>query len=146
MRMLTVGELAKEAGVGAQTIRYYERIKLLAPAPRSPGGHRQYPPEEVARVRFIKQAQSLGFSLEEIRGLLQLRTDPASTCAQVKARAQEKIAAIEAKIAGLEAMRSALVTLARQCRPGDPISACPILDAMQGGEAPPGGENHEKPT
>lgn len=132
MAKLTIGQLAKGAGVKKETVRYYERRGLIAEPPRSQGGYRLYPPGEVARIRFIKRAQTLGFSLREIAELLSLRVDPHSTCQQVKAKAQAKIADIEQRITALREMRRALARLAAQCRGQGPSSACPILEALDG--------------
>lgn len=131
MEVLTIGELARRAGVGVETIRFYERKGLIEePERRSSSRYRQYPPEAVRRVRFIRQAKELGFTLEEIRELLELRVDPDSTCADVRGRAREKIADIEERIAGLEGMREALERLARKCRGRGPTAHCPILEEL----------------
>ncbi len=138
---LTIGELARAAGVKVATLRYYERRGLVTPPPRSPSGYRLYPPQALERVRFIKSAQALGFSLREIAELLALRHDPQGTCAQVKARAQAKIAEIDAKIATLQEIRQELAQLSARCRGEGPLRACPILDALE--HAPSKEETHE---
>ena len=134
MPKLTIGQLAGGAGVGVETVRYYERRGLIPEPPRSPGGYRIYSPKEVARIRFIKRAQSLGFSLNEISDLLSLKVNPRSTCAQVKSSAQAKIEDIDRRIAALQEMRQALARLAAQCRGNGPSSACPILEALDAEE------------
>ena len=95
MDTLTIGKVAREAGVGVETIRFYEREGLLESPDRRPSGYRQYEPEAIARLRFIKQAQRLGFTLREIKELLALKLDPDATRKQVKERAVAKIADIE---------------------------------------------------
>ncbi|RJX28417.1 MAG: MerR family transcriptional regulator [Desulfarculus sp.] len=134
MANLTIGQLAARAGVKVETVRYYERRGLLPAPPRSPGGYRLYPAEEAGRIRFIRRAQSLGFSLREIAELLCLRVDPRSTCQQVKAQTQAKIADIDRKVVALRQMRQALARLAAQCRGRGPTSACPILEALDAEE------------
>ncbi len=127
---LTVGQLAKHAEVGVPTIRFYERRGLLPVPARRTSGYRQYPPDSVRRVRFIRHAQELGFSLREVQELLALSIDPGKSCADVRTRAAAKVADIEAKTASLNRMRKVLLKLMNNC-PGDgPTDACPILLAM----------------
>ncbi len=128
---LTVGQLARAAGVNPQTVRYYERRGLLPEPPRTPAGYRLYPPEAVIRLRFIKQAQELGFSLEEIRDLLALRVDGTTSCPEVQRRTQAKIQQLDARIRRLQAMRAALVDLAAACGRDDLDGECPFLDALE---------------
>lgn len=115
-----------------ETIRYYERRGLIPEPLRSKSGYRQYALDAVKRITFTKRAQELGFSLKEIQELLSLRVNPETTSADIKKRAQAKIADIEAKISDLERMKGTLMKLASACREGDPTSACPILDALEG--------------
>lgn len=130
---LTVGQLAKRAGVGVPTLRFYERRGLLPPPPRRSSGYREYPVDSVRRVRFIRQAQELGFSLREITELLTLSANPASSCAAVRDKAAEKLIDIEAKLASLTRMRKVLIGLMEAC-PGDgPAETCPILAALDEG-------------
>ncbi len=131
---LSIGQLAGAAGVRVETVRFYERQGLLPAPPRKRSGYRQYPREAVARVRFIRRAKQLGFTLREIAELLALRVDPDKTCADVRAMAREKIADVEAKLHELERIRIALERLSRQCRGKGPTSECPILDAIETGE------------
>ena len=130
MSALTSGKLAKAAGINTETLRYYERRGLLPEPPRRDSGYRLYPPESVERLRFIKRAQSLGFTLEEIGRLLALRISHTATAKDVRDEAEEKIAQIEAKIAALTDMRTALTHLVEQCHGEGPTSDCPILDAL----------------
>jgi MerR family mercuric resistance operon transcriptional regulator len=130
MKPLTIGQVARHAGVGIETVRFYERQGLLEEPARKESGYRQYPEDVVARLRFIKRAKELGFSLKEIKELLALRVDPDTTCAEVKSRAEAKIADIEEKIQALLRIKKALVKLTKACSGHGPTSECPILDAL----------------
>src|SRR5499426_4184977 len=105
MERLTIGEVAKQAQVGIETLRYYERTGLVARPPRSESNYRLYPQESVRRVQFIKRAQELGFSLKEIIDLLALRATPETPCADIRMRALDKITTIDEKIQALCAMK-----------------------------------------
>jgi Hg(II)-responsive transcriptional regulator len=128
---ITIGQLAKDVGVNIQTVRYYERLKLLAPTARMPSGYRLYGTAEVQRLRFIKNAQALGFTLEEIAGLLNLRVDSTASCGDVQRRAQAKLAKVEAKLKDLASMARVLRSLVRSCRDGQPTDRCPILKSLE---------------
>ena len=128
---VTIGRLAKAVGVNIQTVRYYERRRLLTPTARTPSGYRLYGTAEIQRLRFIKNAQSLGFTLEEIAGLLNLRVNSAARCGDVQRRAQGKLARVEAKIKDLEAMSRVLRNLIRSCRSQQPTDRCPILKSFE---------------
>ena len=135
MESLTIGQVAKRAGVGVETIRFYEREGLIAEPERRPASrYRQYPPQAVRRVRFIRHAKELGFTLKEIQELLELRVNPGSTCADVRKRAQEKVADIEERVVSLQRMKTALERLARKCRGQGPTTECPILEELDRGE------------
>jgi MerR family mercuric resistance operon transcriptional regulator len=126
---LTIGRLARAAGVHVETIRYYQRRSLLALPEKPLGGVRHYPQAAVERVHFIKRAQALGFTLEEIAALLQL--DDASACTETRELAARKLAAIERKLADLTAMREALITLIAQCdQRQEPRQPCPIIQSL----------------
>jgi MerR family mercuric resistance operon transcriptional regulator len=127
---LTIGQLAKKAQVNVETIRYYERRGLIPEPPRRESGYRQYSEMDVARIRFIKNAKELGFSLKEILELLSLRVDPKTTCGDVKKRAEGKIADMEEKIKALQRMKKALTKLASTCRGRGPTTECPILEML----------------
>jgi MerR family mercuric resistance operon transcriptional regulator len=128
---MTIGELAGRAGVNVQTVRYSERRGLLQEPPRRDSGYREYEPGALDRLRFIRRAQELGFTLSEIGGLLALRLAPETTAADVKARAEEKIQEIDDKVRDLERIRHALTHLAGRCRGGHgPTGDCPLLDAL----------------
>ncbi len=133
MEHLKTGELAKRAGVNVETLRFYERKGLLPVPPRRESGYREYPEESVRRIRFIKRAQELGFSLGEIQELLALRVQRGTTCAEVKERAELKIRDVRQKIADLKAIERALNKLAATCSGRGPITGgCPILENLDG--------------
>ncbi len=124
---LTIGQVAKQAGVGVETIRFYERERIIAEPPRRESGYREYDPEIVKRLHFIKRAQELGFSLKEIVQLLALRVDPRTSCAGVKKRAEAKLEEIERKIQDLKRMQKILKEVTAACVASKPITDCPIL-------------------
>jgi MerR family mercuric resistance operon transcriptional regulator len=130
MGNLTIGQLARMAQVNVETVRYYERRGLMPEPPRRDSGYRQYSEPDVIRIKFIKRAQTLGFTLKEISELLSLRIDPNTTCADVKRRAEVKIADMEEKIKALQRMKKALTKLASTCRGRGPMSECPILEVL----------------
>ncbi len=126
----TIGQLASAAGVGVETVRYYQRRGLLEEPTRG-NGYRRYDASHLERLRFIKRAQELGFTLAEIAELLALRLDPGKTAADVKARAEAKITEVEGKLRDLEQIRHALVHLAGRCRGGKgPMGECPLLEEL----------------
>ena len=114
----------------SQTIHFYERKGLLPRSPRTASNYRMYSQDAVQRVRFIKRAQELGFALKDIKELLSLRATPGSRCADVRQRAQAKLQDIDEKIGTLQRMRKALTKLIGECEGRKPISACPILEAL----------------
>ena len=130
MKPLTIGEVARRAGVGVETVRFYQRQGLLAEPVRRGPGYRQYAEDVVSRLRFIRRAKDLGFSLKEIGELLALRVEPSTSCAEVRERAAAKIADIEAKMESLRRMKEALVKVTGECSGRGPTSECPILDAL----------------
>ncbi len=132
MKPLTIGHLAREAGVNLETVRYYERQGLLAKPPRSASGYRLFPSDAARRLRFIRRAQELGFSLKEIRELLSLRVSRRTTSADIRTRAEAKIVDIEAKIKNLESMKKTLRKLTRVCDGCSPVAQCPILESLDG--------------
>src|SRR5438552_16468377 len=131
MNTLRTADVAKQGGVNLETIRYYERRGLLPKPPRTPAGYRTFDAAALRRLRFIKQAQALGFSLKEIKELLALRVDPRTSCADVRRRAEAKIADVEAKLRVLRTMKRALVQLTAACAGRGPVSACPILETLE---------------
>ena len=129
-RPLTIGQVAREAGVGVETIRFYEREGLIDNPPRRPSGYRQYDRQAVRRIRFIRHAKELGFTLREIRQLLDVQIAPDEACGEVLELASAKIADIEQRIDTLREIREALMKLAAACRERRRSDPCPILDAM----------------
>lgn len=125
---LSIGRLAGEAGVNVETIRYYQRRGLLAEPDKPGSGHRRYSPLLVKRVRFIKRAQALGFTLEEIAGLLRL--DEAHACAETRDLAARKLQLVDSKLVDLAAVRKALSKLMHQCDSTGGAGACPIIHAL----------------
>ena len=129
---LTSGQVAKRAGVGVETLRFYEREGLLAAPARTAGGYRQYPPAAVARVQFIRRAQLLGFLLKDIKELLALREDPGAGSGDVREKAVAKLADIDQRIKDLEAMKAELTRLVAACDGSGPAAHCPIITAITG--------------
>jgi Hg(II)-responsive transcriptional regulator len=125
-----ISEAAQQAGVNVQTIRYYERRGLLPSPARRTSGYRELPAETVRRVRFIKRAQELGFSLDEVKELLQLRAAKPRNRTRVRAVAERRVEQIERKIAELEALRGILRGLIHQCHEGTTLD-CPIIEAFE---------------
>ena len=135
---MTVGTLAKQAGVKIDTIRYYERHGLLPQSPRTNSGYRTFTDASVERLRFIKNAQALGFTLSEIKQLFTLRIRVGSTCTDVRNRAESKQADIEQKIRSLQAMKRALQQLVSACSTHGPASECSFFENLdrQGNQKP----------
>lgn len=131
MQTMLIGQVAREAGVGVETVRFYEREGLLDEPDRRDSGYRLYGADAVARLRLIKRAKQLGFTLKEIKALLALRRDPDATPADVRARALAKIADIDARVRDLQRMRAALVPLTEVCDGHGPLDDCPILRALE---------------
>ncbi len=127
----TIGSVAKRAGVGVETVRFYERQGLIKQpsAPRT--GFRQYSDDIVDRVRFIRHAKDLGFTLAEIGELLSLRADPRINCETVRYKAEEKVADVDAKMRALRKIKTQLQKLARACENRETTAECPILEALR---------------
>ncbi len=131
MTQKRIGAAAREAGVGVETIRFYERKGLIEQPPKPAfGGFRAYPPETLRRIRFIRQAQELGFSLREIDEILSLRADPSADCADVRAQATAKLAEVDRKIAWLKVMRRALEDLIAACPGRGALKTCTIMETI----------------
>jgi MerR family mercuric resistance operon transcriptional regulator len=156
---LSIGQVAKQAGVEVATVRFYERRGLLSEPVRKDSGYRQYTEDVVGRLCFIKRAKELGFSLKEISELLSLQADPLTTCADVRARGLAKLKDIAGKIRDLEKIQDALERVTAACKGSGPIQQCSILDALNGSRAmaPKGtssahrttrkkGDSHERQT
>jgi len=132
MKGFTIGRVAKAADVNVETVRFYERRGLIEQPPKPAfGGVRRYDEGTVARIRFIRQAQDIGFSLREIADLLSLRADPHADCAEVRARAIEKRDEVMAKLDRLSRIHDALETLIAQCPGRGDLDACTILEAIE---------------
>ena len=131
-----IGQLARAAGVGVETLRYYERIGLLAQPGRSKGAYRRYDADAISRLGFIRRATELGFSLAETRDLLALRAREGAPCASVRAKASAKLALVEQKLAELTLLRDAIATLVTACAGDRAVEHCTILAAIGGGDEP----------
>lgn len=127
---LKIGQLAARAGVPTATVRYYERRGLIAPAPRTATGYRAYGPETVRRLRFIKHAQELGFTLEEVQAMLELQVEDPAACARVEATTRAKIQTVRKRLAELRRLERTLERLARACEQQPPSDPCPVLVAL----------------
>lgn len=128
---MRTGEVAQQAGVNLQTLRYYERRGLLKEPKRRPSGYRSYPQDTVDRLRFVKRAQQLGFTLTEVEGLLNLASGGPTSCEQARTMATEKVAELDAKITALRAMRKALDRLIDTCDLPRGSRTCPLIDSLQ---------------
>ena len=124
-----IGEAAEQAGVNVQTLRYYERRGLLPKPPRRASGYREFPDDAVRVVRFIKRAQELGFSLDEVEDLLKLRRGSRLNRKQIRSVAERRVRQIEQKISELARMRAALRRLVHACHQGTTLD-CPIIEAL----------------
>jgi len=131
MARKTIGWVAKESGVNAQTVLYYERRGLLPVPARSMNGYRVFNDVSVRRIRFIKRAQELGFTLKQVIALLALQGEQDASCGDVSAMAANHLEDIEAKINDLERMRAALMPLVDTCPGKGPLKVCPILDSLE---------------
>ena len=129
-QMMTIGKVAKIAGVNVETVRYYERRGLIERPLLREGSFRAYPKETVNRIRTIKRTQSLGFTLEEIKDLLTIRLEEKAQCKEVFGKVQRKISDIDEKIKSLRAIKRQLTTLASACQSEDLNAKCPILEAL----------------
>jgi Hg(II)-responsive transcriptional regulator len=126
-----ISKAAEQSGVNVQTLRYYERRGLLPRPPRRASGYREFPPDAVNVVRFIRRAKDLGFSLEDVDELLRLRRNSGRHRARIRALAEGRIRQIEQKLAELERMKRALKTLVHSCQEGTALE-CPIIEALDG--------------
>lgn len=129
MQTLTIGKVAKQAGVGIDTVRFYEREGLLPETQRTTSGYRLYSADDVDRLRFIRRAKTLGFSLEEIAELLQLNAAKGSR-ASVKRVAEQRLADLDQKLRELTAIRDALATLVQRCSGQGSLKGCPIIEGV----------------
>lgn len=127
---MRTGEVARQAGVNAQTLRYYERRGLLAEPPRSPAGYREYPGSAIRVLRFVKRAQELGFTLDQVEALLSLSDGGPAECETVRALVDAKIVDLDARIADLQRMRALLGDFAGRCDLPRADRRCDLLDAL----------------
>lgn len=130
MQTMTIGQLAKQTGVGIETIRYYERRGLLPCPARKTSGYRQFGDEALARMQFIRRAQGVGFTLREIEALLRLRDDPRATRAEVRHEVAAKIEDIDAKIREMRRMRKELQAMLASCHGDGAADDCPIIEQL----------------
>lgn len=131
MNTIGIGELARRSGVGHETIRYYERESLVPRPPRTAANYRRYPLSAVTRLRFIRMAKGLGYTLDEIRELLSLQ-DANGDRAEVKKLAGHKLRQIRARIGELQRMELALAKMYRRCSGTGPVEGCPIIETLTG--------------
>ena len=131
MQEFTIGSLARQANVNIETIRFYERKGLMPNPQRTPAGFRVYSQKDLQRLNFILMAKKHGFTLKEIKELLDLRVNPNSTCDDVRKKAEIKIKLIEQKLQELRRMKKALKTLMASCHGSNPAGECPILEAFE---------------
>jgi Hg(II)-responsive transcriptional regulator len=127
---MRTGQVARQSGVNIQTLRYYERRGLLRVPPRRPSGYREYAPDAVGIIRFVKRAQELGFSLNEVESLLNLAAGGPANCDRARGLATEKLADLEGKIASLRAMQGSLRKLVATCEKPRRQRECPLLEAL----------------
>ena len=127
---MRIGEVATNARVSVETLRYYERRGLLPKPERSASGYRSYPADTVRRVHFVRHAQQLGFTLDEITDLLRMWEDSATSCEQVAGRAAATLTRIDAKMEQLARMRGALAQYVNACRARETLADCPLLVSL----------------
>lgn len=133
---MKIGSVAEAAGVEVSTVRYYERRGLLAEPPRTSSGYRQYDETVVDRIRFVRQAQDLGFTLEEIEELLALRVEDSSSCGVVEEATRAKLRSVDAKIRELRRLRGVLARLVRSCEAKESTEECPVLGMLEEEKVP----------
>jgi MerR family Zn(II)-responsive transcriptional regulator of zntA len=133
METMSVGELAKSAGVHSETVRFYEREGLMPEPDRTSGGHRMFAEPDLARLRFIQRAKACGFTLREVKELLYLRESDLATCTDVREKAEAKLVETEGKIKALNELRRHLKQLINDCPGGDdPVDCCNIIKDLDG--------------
>ncbi|WP_306257629.1 helix-turn-helix domain-containing protein [Pararhizobium sp. IMCC21322] len=128
-RGYAIGEMSKRTRVNIETVRYYERINIMPKPDRTTGGNRQYNHDQLKRLSFIKTSRDLGFSINEIRALLEMVDRQDFTCAEVHSLTVEHLASVREKIKGLRMLEKALVGMAAECSQGD-VPECPILESL----------------
>ena len=143
MTELTIGKIAERAGVGVETVRFYERKGLIDQPRRPHRGYRVYPTEAIDRIRFIRRAQKLGFSLADAAELLELRADPDADCGKVQNRAAAKLEDVRNKIAHLNRIEAALERVVDACPGQGTLDCCSIMAAMEDSGSPLGSNHHD---
>ncbi len=128
MSLYRIGDITKQLGVSADTLRYYEKFGLLINIARTPSGIRQYDDKDISRIKFIKRAQRMNFSLEEIKNLLHMRTDPQHAKDEIRTMTAEKLADIETHLSDLTTLRNELTLLLNLCRGSE--DGCPIIEDL----------------
>ena len=128
---MKIGSVAEAAGVEVSTVRYYERRGLLAEPPRTDSGYRQYDASVIDRIRFVRQAQDLGFTLHEIEELLDLRVEDPASCGAVEEATRSKLRSVDAKIRELRRLRAVLARLVRSCEEKEATDECPVLGMFE---------------
>jgi Cu(I)-responsive transcriptional regulator len=131
MKMLNIGQVAKQTGVTVEAIRFYEKQNLIATPQRSQSGYRQYPLETIKRVRFIQHAKDAGFTLKDVGELLALRREPGTSCTDIKLCTLKKIEEVDKKISDLNKIREALSRMIMKCSGRGALSECPILEELE---------------
>ncbi|MGD9041132.1 MAG: MerR family transcriptional regulator [Desulfobacteraceae bacterium] len=131
---MSIGEVSRKSGVTVQAIRFYERRGLIPKALRMKSGYRQFSPEMIRRLQFIKRAKRLGFTLKEVDQFLALTDEVATDCREIQGLAKEKINQLEQKLRELSRLKDVLVEGVRRCPGEGPISVCPIIDVFSGGD------------
>ena len=127
---MQIGEISRRSGCNIETIRYYERIGVIEPPPRK-GSYRDYGPSDLERLRFVRRARELGFSLEEVQALLDLAPRPDENCDQVQATAAQHLSNVRAKLVDLKKMESALTALVSRCD-SSAAGRCPVVESLAG--------------
>ncbi|NGP90037.1 MerR family transcriptional regulator [Fodinibius halophilus] len=127
-----IGEVASRANVNKETVRYYEKRELIPEPDRRRSGYRIFTQRHIDQIRFIKRAQELGFTLSEIKELLELRMDEDTSCSEIKKEAQQKYQDVQTKIDDLQRIKNTLVDLIDACGGSGPKGDCPILEALEG--------------
>ena len=131
---MRIGELAKVTGTKAETIRYYERERLLLPPPRTSSNYRDYGPEDISRLRFIKRSRKLGFSMAQVKELMAMADDPDQPCETVDKIASAHLREVEAKLADLRALRKELTKVVESCKHGT-VAECRVIEVLAGSSA-----------
>jgi DNA-binding transcriptional MerR regulator len=127
---LTIGQLARETHISATTVRYYERIGLLMPDDRSRGNYRLYGQASLRRLKFIRAAQSIGFTLDDVKVLLGSRGDMAPSCREVQTRIEDRLSDIEGRLQDLHHIRRVLKSSLEKCKKGDQVGCCHVVESL----------------